>query len=213
MDMAISATRAHLGGIANGASEIEERHVGLSTPLPRYSGFPWWHALLVISGRERSAAERLQGYNVHVYLPTYTKRVAQRCRNNHLRLYPIFSGMLFVPIEMMQVGRRDILFELCGVIDYMRTLNAQPTRLSKAVIESIRDIEARENLPVKRRRNWHPKFKLGQEVRLTDGLLNDFWGKGSITAIAKDGRIRVEVGQLLGRSTPIWLSASEIEAM
>lgn len=207
--MMIDSAARQLADLAT-AKPIEEHHIGLSTPLPRYSGFPWWYALLVSPGRERKTAERLQRQDVFVYLPAYTKRVAMRCRKKQLRLFPIISGMLFVPCEMMAIDRRDELFDLCGVTDYLHQATGTPTLLSKAVIEQIRELEARENM--QRKRPLHA-FQMDQQVRFKDRMLDDSWGPGTITALALDGRIRVEVKKLFGRATPIWVSASEIVAM
>lgn len=190
-----------------------ERHIGLSTPLPKYSGFPWWHALIVTSGHERSTAERLQRFDVHAYLPTYTKRVHQRCRNTEVRLYPIITGMLFVPTEMMDVRRRDELFELCGVADYMRDETREPRRIGKTVIEEIRELEARENMPAKAVRH---NFRVGQKVKFTNRLLCAFWCESNpavVVGLLSAGRISIEVPQLFGRKTRIVVLPSEIVAM
>jgi hypothetical protein len=192
-------------------SSAAERNVGLSTPLPRYSGYPWWHALLVPGGKEERAAKRLQRLHVFAYLPTYAKRIGQRCRNNRLKLYPIIHGMLFVPVEMMETTRRDEMFELCHVIGYLHATDGLPALISKADIETIRDLEARENLPAPKVAAL--RFEIGQKVRFKERDLAEFWGKGLVKAIAKNGRITVNVAKLLGRTTPVEVWPSEIEAM
>jgi len=189
----------------------EQRNVGLSTPLPRYSGYPFWHALLVPGGKEEQSAKRLQRLDVFTYLPAYAKRIGQRCRNNRLKLYPIIQGMLFVPVEMMQVRRRDEMFELCNVIDYLYGADDRPARITKRIIETIRELEARENQPAPQVAAL--RFDIGETVRFKHRDLAEFWGTGLVKAIAKNGRITIEVAKLLGRSTPVEVWPSEIEAM
>jgi len=203
-------------GTIGGSRPIEaipERHVGLSDPLPRYSGFPWWYALTVAPGQEESSARRLQRLNVFVYLPTYTKPSRLRGKAHRLRLLPIITGMLFIPTDRFDFDRRDEIFDLCRIVDYVRVSDGQPGRLSKAEIERIREIEAELNLHVTTRQLAARAFKIGGNVRFLDDLLAEFWGMATVSAIAKDGRITVEVSNLLGRVVPIVVPAAKIEAM
>lgn len=207
-----ASAAGNLNGTIIGRREITEGHLGIATPLPKYTGFPAWHVLLVMAGYERDAAEKLQRMNVLIYLPTYTKRRRTRAGNNRPRLYPIIGGMLFMPVEMLaSLDDHPGVYEFCRLTDLWRcATSGRPICMPKSDIELLRNMESRENLATP---NRHHNFRIGQIVRLKDELLGEFWGKGAITALAKDGRIRVEVAKLLGRTTPIWVSSAELVAM
>lgn len=195
-------------------SAAQEHHIGISTPLPRYTGFPWWHALLAAPGHERDVAERLQRYRVTAYLPLYSEKVRIRGGRAHRHEFrAVVGGMLFVPVEMMDVPRLHEMLERCGVHDFWRDGEARPTKLAKPVIERIREMEAELNLHVSTRQLVARRFKIGMEVRFTDDVLADCWGTGTVAAIDRNGRITVDVAGLLGRTVPIVVPAAKIEAM
>lgn len=193
--------------------EIPENHVGLSTPLPRYSGFPWWYALRTAPGAEERAAKRLQQYGVHTYLPTYTTQTRVRGKSHCQRLRAVIGGMLFVPVEIVDKRASDELLDFCGVKYRLRTTDGETARLGKPVIERIREMEAEINLGITTRQLAARSFKVGGYVRFLDDLLAEFWGIGTVVAIARDGRITIEVRKLLGRGVPIVVPAAKIEAM
>lgn len=194
-------------------SAVIESFGGLSTPLPQYTGFPWWHALLTSPSEERGAAERLQRYDVHAYLPTEARK--QRRRGHHHRhvLSPIIVGMMFVPEEMLARPRVHDMLERCGVRDYWRDADGAPRRLGKAVIERIREMEAELNMDLTTRQLVALKFGLGMEVVFIDELLNDLWGTAVISEIDREGRITVDVKALLGRTVPVRVTAAQIETL
>lgn len=176
-----------------------------------YTGFPWWHALLVPPNREVKAAEWLQRFMLVVYLPTYTKQVcrSRRSRLHVARLCAAIPGMLFVPVEALDVERRDEVFDYARVRGFMRSSDGLPQIIRKAQIEQIRLLEAKLNLPPEAKGVF---FKRGQAVRFTSDILES-WGTGTIFEIASEARIGVEVDRLFGRTVKVYVPASEIEAM
>jgi len=176
-----------------------------------YNGFPWWHGLLVQPNSERKAADWLRRVNVYPYVPTFTKQVrcGVRSRAHRAKLCAALPGMIFIPQEMMDMPRRDEVFDYAGVRGYIRTTDGSPKPISKADIELIRLMEAKLNLPPEAKGTF---FKVGQGVQFTGDILSS-WGTGTIFAIASESRIGVEVKALFGRTTKVYVPASEIEAL
>lgn len=175
-----------------------------------YSGFPEWHALMVDPNREQKAADWLERVKMIVYLPRFQKQIHLRGKMHRARLYAVVPGMLFVPREMMQTRDRDAIFKWAGVHGYLRTADRAPAIITKADIELIRQMEARLNCP---QRAVTRDFKIGQQVQFVDSLFAYGWGNGVIVELAGHNRIGVEVAKLFGRSTKVYVPASEIEAM
>lgn len=178
-----------------------------------YSGFPFWHGLVVAPNREEKSAIWLRdNVGILVYLPTFTKQV--RCQGHvtahRARLYAALPGLLFVPEEFIHIPRRKEVFDYARVHGFMKGASGYPLRILKAEIELIRLLEAKLNLPPEAKGTF---FKVGQEVRFHDGSLWQSWGGGTIVEIASESRIGVEVPYLFGRTTKVFVPASEIEAM
>jgi transcription antitermination factor NusG len=183
-----------------------------TAPERVYSGFPWWHALLVEPNREQKSAEWLAKVDVHVYLPTFTRRVfiSRASRLRRAKLYAALPGMLFVPQEMMNIERRDEVFQFARIRGYIRTSDGYPKLIAKSDIELIRLMEAKLNLPPEAK---GVLFKMGQRVGFINPLYGYAWGNGTIVEIASESRIGVEVDHLFGRKTKVYVPASEIEAL
>lgn len=175
-----------------------------------YSGFPWWHALLVEPNREQKSADWLQRVHVHVYLPTYSKVIKRPGGASSRRLCAALPGMLLVPQEMMDIARRDEIFEFARIRGYIKTSDGYPKAIRKSDIELIRLMEAKLNLPPEAK---GVLFKMGERVTFTDPLFGYSWGNATIIEIASEARIGVEVDHLFGRKTKVYVPASEIEAI
>lgn len=184
----------------------------LTTPAAErtYSGFPWWHALLVEPNREQRSAEWLKRVNVFVYLPTYTRKVRRRGCLHHAKLYAVIPGMLFAPEEILAIPQRKQIFDFARVRDFIRTAGGHFCKISKADIELVRLMEAKLNLPPEAQGVF---FKVGQQVRFKDGSLWEGWGICTIIEIVDEARIVVEVPGLFGRATQVTIAASEIEEL
>ncbi len=186
---------------------------GIVEAPPKYSVFPWWHALVVESGRERKSADWLQEKaGVTVYLPHYMSKIRRR-GNLHIHiLRAVVPGLLFVPVEMMLVPRRDKIFEYAHVHGFLRTSDGGPALISKADVEKIREIEATLNLPPPcpaKAKDLHP----GDRVRFINETYAAFLGEGVVIAVANDARISVEVSKMFGGRRTIRVAAHEIERM
>lgn len=178
----------------------------------QYSGFPWWHAMLVQPSREQRSAEWLKQFGMYAYLPTFTKQ-CKRGRGSRVqfaRLCACIPGMIFIPVEMLDVERRDEKLEWAHVRGFIKSADGLPARIRKSDIELIRKMEAKLNLPPEAK---GVLLKLGQSVRFVDSLFDVGWGSALVVEIANEGRIGVEVPGLFGRVTKTYVPASEIEAM
>lgn len=177
-----------------------------------YNGFPWWHALLVEPNRETKAADWLKRVNVFAYLPTFTKQIRHdaRQRSHRAKLCAALPGMIFIPQDMMDIPRRDEVFKYAHVNGYIRASDRKPKMIAKADIELIRLMEAKLNLPPEAK---GVLFRVGQRVTFTDNLYAWSWGNGTIIEIASEHRIGIEVDHLFGRTTRVYVPASEIEAL
>ena len=178
-------------------------------PLPAFAGAQSWRVLRVTPMREVRTAERLKIGNLLAYLPTYSKKVRRRGSMHCHRLYAAVVGMLFIPDEMLDVPRRDELFEFAGVHGFFR-VGLEPVRLSRDDIEKVRIMEAKLNLPPEAK---GVLFKTGQEVRFTSDLFAYSWCGGKIFEIVDEARIGVEVAGLFGCTVRVYVPASEIEAL
>lgn len=180
-----------------------------------YSGFPWWHVLLIEPNREQKSAEWLRdNADIHVYLPTFSKK--QRCRGklHRVRLCPAIPGMLFVPEEIVDIPRRREVFDYAHVTGFIKGSEGKPRHVSKADIELIRLMEARLNLaPDEAIDSKGQKLKIGAKVEFVDPLFAYSWGESVVVEVASENRIGIEVASLFGRSTKVYVPASEIEVM
>lgn len=182
-------------------------------PLRPYTGFPFWHALLVEAGHEIKSAEWLARVRVSAYVPIYAKQINLRGRAHGARLFAMLPGMLLVPCEMMDIPRRAEVFELCRVYGFVRTAGGHPAMLTKADVEVIRRIESDLNrVPLEPEADWR-KWKIGDQAKFKDATYAAFFGYGTIFEIANEGRIGLEVVKLFGRKTRVYVAASGIEAM
>jgi hypothetical protein len=211
---ALKKLQSRIGGVICGQKLIplsdafgEMIRPPLTTPL-----FSTWYALLLEPNREERSARMLTQLGWVPYWPTYVKqrRLAGR-RARKGRLCSVVHGMLFIPEEYVDAPRRAEIFDLAHVRGFMHASGNRPARLSKAVIESIRRMEADLNLPPIVANMIH--FKLGQEVKFGNPYYAAFWGTGIVLGLANRGRISIEVKKLFGHPTKVTVPASELEAM
>jgi len=180
-------------------------------PVPEYSGFPLWHALLVEPNRERWSAEALMRVNVHVYLALYQISYF-RCGVRRTRQKPVIPGLLFVPTEYVDIPRRDEVFKWARVHGFMRSGNG-PSRVTKADVERIRVMEGKLNRPDEPCDVRGKPLEVGQEVRFLDPKDWNVFGDGIVVEVASFNRIGVETRRLFGRAITIYTPSSEIEVL
>lgn len=180
-------------------------------PERDYSGYPVWHALLVEPNREEKSAEWLERVHVHVYLPMFSKVVARRGQKSGRRQSAVVGGMLFVPQEIVDIKRREEVFDYAHVYGFLSCTGGAPARLDKTFIEEMRSIEAKLNMPPPEKPII--TLKLGDPVRFKNELYAEYWGTGTVVDVANAHRIGVRVNGLFRRATKAYFPASEIEAM
>lgn len=170
---------------------------------------PWWHALLVPPNREVKSREWLERFMPEVYLPQYSKVVrGLRGRQSGRRLCAALPGMLFAPLEALDIPRRREVFDHARVRGFMRSSDGLPQIIHLRDINKIKLLERKLNLPPEAKGTF---FRVGQRVQFVDGLF-DAW-QGTVFEIASESRIGVEVDHLFGRKTKVYVPASEIEAL
>lgn len=170
---------------------------------------PWWHALLVPPNREVKSKDWLERFMPEVYLPKYSKVVrGLRGRMSTRRSCAAIPGMVFAPVEALDIPRRDEVFNYARVRGFMRSSDGLPQIIHLRDIYKIKLLEAKLNLPPEAKGTF---FRLSQRVQFVDGLF-DAW-QGTVFEIASETRIGVEVDYLFGRKTKVYVPASEIEAI
>lgn len=172
---------------------------------------PWWHALLVPPNRELKAEEWLSRFMSDVYVPKFTRQVcrSRKFRINVARRCAVIPGMVFVPVEAIDIPRRADVFAQARVRGFMRSSDGLPQIIHKRDIVEIERMEAEQNLPPEAK---GVLFKCGQQVRFVRDIL-ETWGEGTIFEIVSKTRIGVEVKRLFGRTTRIYVPVTEIEAL
>ena len=189
-------------------AEVEQLEVA---PYLEYSGFPWWHALTVEPNGERKSADMLRKVNIHVYLPTFSKKICRRGSVTGRRSCAVLPGLLFVPAEIMQIGRRDETLKWARIRGFLRAAGGYLAQIRKDQIEIIREIEAKLNIPPSLTKKV--EFKIGQPVRFAKDLYSAFLGEATVFEVASDHRIGITGPMLFGRAIKIYVPASEIEAV
>lgn len=179
-----------------------------------YNGFPWWYALRIRPNRETKAADYLSLFNVFAYVPRFSKVVRRPGNRTGRKLCAATPGLIFIPVEMVDIPRRDEIFRFARVQGFLSGAEGKPKRLSKADIELIRIMEAKLNAPpnsfVDRK---GALLKVGQQVGFVDPLFSKGWGSATVFEVAAEHRIGVEVVGLFGCAARIYVPASEIEVM
>lgn len=177
--------------------------------LVAYEGSPTWYLLRVMPMTEIKAADLLLIGGMHVYVPTYSKKVRRRGHAHFHRPYAAITGLLFMPQEMLAVPDRRRLFDFARVVDFVR-VGADVAKLTKADIEMVRVMTAKLNLPQEAK---GVLLKVGQEVRFTHPMFEANWVGGKIVEIDGPTRIGVEVAGLFGCGAVVRVPESEIEAL
>lgn len=196
-------------------ARTETKPIAAYLPVPEVVSeqvlFPWWCAVVVKASRERKIADWMdEKLGITPYWPHFTRQIRYRGRMHVPSLSAVVPGLLFVPEAFLHHARRDEILDFIRSHGFLKTTDGDIARLSKGQIETIRVIEAKLNLPPERK---GVLFKIGQKVEFTDPLIGYSWGTGVVVEIASPTRIGVEVKKLFGRTTKVYVPASEIEAM
>jgi hypothetical protein len=177
-----------------------------------------WLALIAKYPKEQESADWLKRERFYAYWPCYLRQVngggarSQRLRKLGARSTPldhprVSSSWLAPSVQRFQP--HGLVETIPGLISYMRDGAGHPAVLTNDDIETMRRIEAGQNLPPPGRKTH--RFKIGDKVRFVDDLMGR-WPPGKIGKLADDGRISVDVA-LLGRVVPIEVEPHQIEMM
>lgn len=185
-------------------------------PLPEvhYSGFPRWLGLLPEVNRESRSADRLARLNIYCYLPRFSRVICRRGGRSCRRWYAVLPGLMFVPVEFMDVANRDRVLDWAHIRTphFIRTAGGTGI-LAKADIERIRQMEAELNLPPSDIPAANGRaLKPGARARFLAGSFQ-WLGEGVVVDVASKARIGVEVDQLFGARRKVYVPAREIEVM
>ena len=186
---------------------------GMPRPAPErdYSGFPLWHVLRTVPGREKRAAERLEDVNVFVYLPLFHARRAWRGGRRVAQQRAVMPGLLFVPQEVVAIDNWRHVFAWARV-DFLCRQGA-PLLLTKGDVERVRRMEAKLNRPDNPVDAHGAEIKIGARVRFIDAADERLFGDGVVFAVASEHRIGVWVSGLFGGVVKAFVPAAEIEVM
>lgn len=172
---------------------------------PEYNGFPEWRVLMTNPNHEVRAADLLKRVNVAAYVPLFQKQSRRARGVCYHRLCPVLPCMLFVPTDYLIHRDRDRILDWAGV----RLLKSMRP-VTKAEVDVIRDVEARAN---KRSTRKVASLSIGMRVRFFEEKWAHVFGEGSVFEIASENRIGVLIPMLFGRSTKVYVPATEIEAI
>ena len=168
-----------------------------------------WHLLTIDPSRPRAIAEWLQRAKLWVYWPNFTVQMSGRCGNRRSKQVSVLHGYMPLAVHTERPDTWSVVHRTPGVRGFMRDGYGRPARIRECEIEAIREIEGKLNLAPQQAA--YSAFPTGTNVRFI-GEKQRSWDTAKVIEVADDGRIRVGV-LLFNREVPIWVDASEIEAI
>lgn len=170
--------------------------------------FPHWEAFHAEPNREQRSADLLEERaRKVVYWPHYWTQIRCGTRRQREIARSVIPGVLFAPTGMLGLGReREML------LDWARLHPVALRRhLTAAEIEIIREIAGKLAL---RETNKVRGLHEGDRVKFVNDGYAEFFGEGSIIAIAPGGRIRLKMDRkLFGGKDEITVTAVELELL
>jgi transcriptional antiterminator RfaH len=168
-----------------------------------------WHALATQAKCELRVKAELDGLGYRAYCPLGAKFVfwehTRRLKHKSVKQLPVFSRYIFVGLTALQVIGRHTVDKVIAVLSDTGGALTIPS----AVIRRINDLELAYHWD--ETRSWREKshFQVGSQARIVDGPLAGLYA--TVDEIASEERIRLLV-ELFGHSTPVELSACQIES-
>ena len=129
-----------------------------------------WIAVYTKPKQEQVAVENIARQGYDAYCPMIKRRISH-ARKVQMVLRPLFPSYVFVHIKAQKPQWRPILSSR-GVASIVR-FGDKLGFLPQALVEQLRDCEADGSL----RQTSAPHFKVGDEVRVTEGPFKDFMAK------------------------------------
>jgi hypothetical protein len=183
-----------------------------------------WIGLLTEPNKEGYAARWLIRISdkspTQVYWPKKIEQVATKRPLGNGRLgrmpavRPVIHGMIFASIALDRIDGYDPFQEFGatpGIRGWLRKRDAHGgvRYISEAEMKEIKDMEARAN-KIEAPTGPH-QFKLGDRVKLTDGLMS-MWGIGVIKRLNSNDSLDVEF-KLFGGMTKTTVGPQQVEAV
>ena len=185
------------------------------SPLPYYAPREWF-ALVVRPNKEMDTADWLKVRNFAAYWPNYvshegsSRGVAGARLIRRPRYRAVIPGYIFLGVNAGSGDPFAVSRDAPGVYGWLRTTGGGPLRVAETDIDTIRRIEADENLPPPV--GPMHSFKSGEKVRVVADIVGN-WQTGIVSRLDRDGRIVVEIPGLLGRVTPVHFHPHQIEPL
>lgn len=172
-------------------------HPAVSAPMPKL-----WFLLRLHPNYDLKAERQLQERGISAYVPKEKLKVRSVIGSHRLRDVPIFPGAMFIPDFDADIARlKQNADGIGGFVKY----GGEALRVSLATMEQVRKFEVHRNRAFSDR-----KFKLGDEVRVKNGLFAMYEGK--IDRLDRHYRIRVLITALQGE-IPLELDEDQVEAV
>jgi transcription antitermination factor NusG len=181
---------------------------GITGILHQPAVAPSWHYMVVARyNRELDTVDGFRRHGRAASWPSFeqlivTRRIKNDAPVRRIKRIGIVPGYVFTP--MTDEGDfTELLKRIVGAIDIVRTDSGNPLLLEDEDILTLKRIEISRNTPA----SENPKeaikhdFKVGEKVRFIDDTRRR-WPPGRIIALARQGRIVVEVS-LMGRKVKV----------
>jgi transcription termination/antitermination protein NusG len=170
-----------------------------------------WHVLLIEPQRELTAAAYLTAHRFKVYLPqikTWARRGLRRTKMEVER--PMFPGYLFIRFDPdLDDGKRRWRIDITpGVRGFMK-LDGEHAIISDVDIRVVQMIEEEERSGLRRPEIVHG-YRLGEEVRVSEGVFSGF--NGQVSRLDDEQRITLLLS-LFGRAVRATLPVDDIEKL
>lgn len=164
---------------------------------------PHWYVVQSQPRAEQKAVINLQRQGFLTYMPRYLKR-RRHARRIDMVAAPLFPRYLFVRLDP-SVQRWRPIFSTFGVSRIICNGDL-PTPLSDQVINSIRDREDASGFVYLDRR---PQFRIGDSIRIRDGVFADHLG---LYEGMKDSERVAILLDLLGRKVRVSVNLESVVA-
>jgi transcription antitermination factor NusG len=175
-----------------------------------------WFALIVRPMKEMDTADWLKDRDFAAYWPNSisneatSRGVAGARLVRRPRPKAVIPGYIFLGTHLGSPEPFAVMHDAPGVYGWLRTTGGGPLRVGEADIQTIREIEAGQNIPPPV--GAMHSFRSGEKVRICDDTYG-LWETGIVKGVALDGRIIVDVPGLLGRVTPVHFHPHQLEPL
>ena len=164
---------------------------------------PGWYVVQTRPNAESKAVAHLGRQDFVTYLPRYLKR-RRHARRVEVVTAPLFPRYLFVEIDMA-IQRWRSIYSTIGVSRLVCTGDV-PTPVPGHVVAMLKDREDAAGFIQLERR---PQFRVGDEIRVCEGILSD--RLGLYDGMPDRDRVAVLL-DLLGRKVRVLLDAEAVTA-